>query len=283
MWSKLLFATDGSDFSETGLRKLADLAVRLSASVDVVHLVDIRHAYVPMVPLATGGVLGDVQVPTAQMDSLRATILDEGRRVIERARAMLKQIGIEGEATLIEGPVVPGILEKAKEYDLLGIGKKGWSHGWSDNDVGSTMERVLRRANVPILVTAGRPRRIEKVLWAYDASPCSERMIDVVPLLCERLKIPVTLLSVSEKESAMEQGARHLEAPARAARNRGVETHIEMVTGYPEEEILHFAAKDDYTMIAMGAYGHHRLVDFFLGSVARVVVRRSEVPVLFLR
>lgn len=283
MWSHLLFATDGSDYAETGLRQVADLAARLSATLDVVHVTDTRQVFFPFVPMASGGLLGDVQLPAVQMEALQETLEHRSQGVLERARAILQENAVEGTTHSLEGPPVPTLLEKAGDYDLVALGKKGIGHGWSDDDIGSTTEKIVRRSESPVLVTAGRPRPIGKVLWAYDASPSSERMIGVVPSLCAALRIPLTLLSVAENEGAEKKQRELLARPAEAARTHGVEPRLEMVQGYPEEEIIHLARREDYTLIAIGAYGHHRLVEFFLGSVARVVLRHSEIPVLMLR
>jgi len=262
---------------------MAHLASRLAVDLDVVHVTDTRQVFFPFVPMASGGLLGDVQLPAVQMEALQETLEQRSQGVLERAQAILNDHQVTGKTISLEGPPVPTLLEKAGEYDLVALGKKGIGHGWSDDDLGSITEKIVRRSETPVLVTAGRPRTIEKVLWAYDASPISERMFDVVPSLCATLSIPLTLLSVAETETREEKQHELLARPAEAARRQGVEPRLEMVQGYPEEEIIHLARREDYTLIALGAYGHHRLVEFFLGSVARVVLRHSEVPVLLLR
>ncbi len=283
MWSKLLFATDGSDYSETGLRQIARLAALLGAALDVVYVHDTRQVFLPFVPMATGGLLGDVQLPTLQLDALQKSLEERSQEVLTRARAILQEEEVNGKDSLVEGPPAATILDVAAPYDLLALGKKGIGHGWSDDDIGTTAEKIVRRSKIPLLVTAGRPRPIDKVLWAYDASPASERMIDLVPSLCAALHIPLTLLSVAEREGDDARQREKLARPEQAARQRGIEPRLITLQGYPEEEILHQARRDDYTLIALGAYGHHRLVEFFLGSVARVVLRHSEVPILLLR
>lgn len=283
MWRKLLFATDGSDYAETGLRQVAHLAARLTATLDVVHVTDTRQVFFPFVPMASGGLLGDVQLPAVQMEALQDTLDQRSRDVLARARQILKESNVEGTALELEGPPVPTLIEKAREYDLIALGKKGIGHGWSDDDIGSTTEKVVRRSEFPVLVTAGRPRTVDKVLWAYDASPGLEDRIEVVPTLCATLGIPLTLLSVAENDQDEAKQRELLSRPAEVARRKGVEPRIVLLQGYPEEEIIHLARREDHTLIAIGAYGHHRLVEFFLGSVARVVLRHSEVPVLLLR
>ena len=53
--------------------------------------------------------------------------------------------------------------------------------------------------------------------------------------------------------------------------------------GNPVEEILKQAELCDADMIVMGTHGQGVLVDVMMGSTARRVVRRSQVPVLVIR
>jgi nucleotide-binding universal stress UspA family protein len=283
MASRILFATDGSDYAETGLRQVSRLALRLEGPLDVVHVRDTRQVFFPFVPMASGGLLGDVQVPSTQVETLQETLEGRSAEIVERARALLQESEVSGKAFAVEGPPARTLLDLAADYDFLALGKKGIGHGWSDDDIGSTTEKIVRRSHTPLLVTAGRPRSIEKVLWAYDASPSSRRLMEIVPPLCKSLGIPLTVLSVAETESDEARQREVLERPADAARQHGLEPRLVVAQGYPEEEIIHLARKEDFTLIALGASGHHRLVEFFLGSVARVVLRHSEVPVLLLR
>ena len=53
--------------------------------------------------------------------------------------------------------------------------------------------------------------------------------------------------------------------------------------GEPDEEIVSFAASNEYDLIVMGTHGHSGLKHLILGSVTDNVVRNSPVPVLTVR
>ena len=59
--------------------------------------------------------------------------------------------------------------------------------------------------------------------------------------------------------------------------------NIVIKQGAPVEHILAKAKADKYDIIVMGTHGQGMLADAMMGSTARRVVRRSEIPVLVIR
>ncbi|MFC1987772.1 universal stress protein [Chloroflexota bacterium] len=62
-----------------------------------------------------------------------------------------------------------------------------------------------------------------------------------------------------------------------------VEARGELVTGYPPEEILRYAEKNDIDLILMATHGRSGIKRWTMGSVADKVLRSSKVPVLLVR
>jgi len=59
----------------------------------------------------------------------------------------------------------------------------------------------------------------------------------------------------------------------------------EIITIYGKEsdEIIKFIREGAVELMVMGAYGHNRLRELFLGSTTSHVIRKSPVPVLLTR
>ena len=53
--------------------------------------------------------------------------------------------------------------------------------------------------------------------------------------------------------------------------------------GNPVEKIISHSEHEKFDLIVMGTHGHGKLEDTMIGSTARRVVRRSEIPVLVVR
>jgi nucleotide-binding universal stress UspA family protein len=70
---------------------------------------------------------------------------------------------------------------------------------------------------------------------------------------------------------------------AKGLSERGFETDTIVIPGTSGELIVHYAADNGITMIAMGTHGHNVARRFFVGSTADYVIRHSPVPVLVIR
>lgn len=63
----------------------------------------------------------------------------------------------------------------------------------------------------------------------------------------------------------------------------GLDVRGEVVTGYPAEEILALADKENVDMIVMGTHGRKGIDRILFGSVAEKIVKASVAPVLTIR
>jgi nucleotide-binding universal stress UspA family protein len=55
------------------------------------------------------------------------------------------------------------------------------------------------------------------------------------------------------------------------------------LSGKEPDEIIKFIREGAVELMVMGAYGHNRLRELFLGSTTSHVIRKSPVPVLLTR
>ena len=58
---------------------------------------------------------------------------------------------------------------------------------------------------------------------------------------------------------------------------------IIVLRGNPVEKILLYTKSGDFDMVVMGSRGHGTFVDAMMGSTARRVLRRCEIPALVIR
>ncbi|MDD5344548.1 MAG: universal stress protein, partial [Smithella sp.] len=56
-----------------------------------------------------------------------------------------------------------------------------------------------------------------------------------------------------------------------------------LLSGKEPDEIIKFIREGSVELMVMGAYGHNRLREFFLGSTSSHVIRKSPIPVLLIR
>ena len=135
----ILIGTDGSEVSERVLEWTKDIAKLRDASVTVVCAFDSPKSFRKR---------GSLYLTEAR-DSLEA----EAKEIVAETVAELAKAGIEADGVAIEGEADDGILGQADqtEADIIIIGRGG-RDGVKDYLMGSTAERVIRHASIPVFI-----------------------------------------------------------------------------------------------------------------------------------
>lgn len=145
MYSKILVAVDESDVSRHALQQAIELASKLSASLRMVHVVDM--SWLPVGPEMA-----------IDVDALRETLHGVGEQILAAARDAAKAAGFEAEAVLseTEAPnqqVAEVITDEASRWgaDMVVMGTHG-RRGFQHLMLGSVAEKVARLSVVPVLL-----------------------------------------------------------------------------------------------------------------------------------
>jgi len=136
----------------------------------------------------------------------------------------------------------------------------------------------------------------EKILVPLDGSELAEVALPYAEELAGRLGSQVTLLCVSESDQVLPHYQcdiylkRLVDTTKRNAENcwgkaRGKEVKVEtaILAGYPAEQIVDYAAKEDIGLIVMATHGRTGVKRWALGSVASKVVKATRRPVALIR
>lgn len=234
--------------------------------------------------------------PVAYLSELGAGVNDpvlaqEEQRCREALAEQARQAGIaEGELHVRRGAPHRMLADLAAEIgaDLLVVGATGG--GRLHRRLGSTADRVLRRAHCPVLVVRGSlPVPPRKVLAPVDLSPLSAeafgRGLDVLAGLGTAPEVEALfVLSVLERQTSFDftpeqidqMAAEKLESfvGARAGVARKVRT------GNAREEIFAEIAGYRPDLILLGTHGLGGFDRFAIGSVAADVAREAPCSVL---
>jgi nucleotide-binding universal stress UspA family protein len=223
---------------------------------------------------------------------------------IAGAHARLAELGSWVDEPRVETEVLVGsaadlLVEAADTHaaDLLVVGEHGCRRGvWEF--LGTTAERVVRRASVPVLVArglpAGPPRRI---LAAIDDSMGGRRALAWAAFLGRQLEAsvvalhaldpvvpPVELMGVMPigeiQEDLRIETERWLREAAREAGSRGEIAECRVAVGEPVHEILKALEDEQPDLVVIGSRGAPAALGGVLGGVAHAVLRRAKRPVL---
>jgi nucleotide-binding universal stress UspA family protein len=147
-YEEVLVPTDGSEAATRAVEHAVAVASRTDARVHAVSLVDVGG-------FAAGP---DYNPPIELVHYLEEAGERATERVAERARAA----GVEVVTAVREGSPARGLLDYADEHDvdLVAMATAGRT-GLSRYLLGSTTERVVRHADVPVLTVAAREELAE--------------------------------------------------------------------------------------------------------------------------
>lgn len=136
---KILVPVDFSFGSERAIEKAAELARVMHASLELMHVYQL-----PVIALPDSSVTVS---PTYIAD-----LTERAQRALEKHREALAADGLEVSTRLVEGMPAQAIVDHAKDIsaEMIVMGTHGHS-GFKRFLLGSTAERVVRMASVPVL------------------------------------------------------------------------------------------------------------------------------------
>ncbi len=159
------------------------------------------------------------------------------------------------------------------------MGKRGASHEFASDHIGSKVERVVRASHKPVLVASRQFTEPQSIVFAFDASPAAGRALDRILESPAFAGMPVRIVMVDGANAAHRRALG--EAVARLETNRPVTTTLE--SGKPEAVIGRIVEETPGAILVMGAYGHSPIRTLIVGSTTTSMIRTVHVPVLLVR
>jgi nucleotide-binding universal stress UspA family protein len=293
LFRSVLCPVDFSEHSAVALRYAAFLAKRSAGQLHVFHVND------PMLATAAAVAFADRSYANAALAELRPFV----------AKAVpantMKAISIR--YAVETGEAARMIASAAKRFgcDLIVMGTHGLS-GLEKVLIGSTTERMLRRASLPLLAIPPSPSQAMSAqepapLWPGTAilAPVDLReqstrdvrdaeqvarafgtdlvLVHVVPQLQPPSWYKADLSAYPRTQVPKAQ--RHLESLAKAV-GPGVNTDVRVLIGRPADEIAAFAAEKRIGLVVMHLRRGPGLFGSRAGSIASHILRYAVTPVL---
>ena len=284
MTNKILALVDGSAYSESVCHHTAWIAGRLSASVDVMHVLGRREtgAGQNLSGALTLGARSALLAELSAADETRARLAQtKGRAILEDAQKILEADGT--------GPVVPhlrkgDLLEAVREVEpdlrAIVIGKRGEGADFATGHLGSNLERIARASKVPVVVASRSFKPITKVLVAFDGSASAMKAIERMSKSPVFDELEITVLYVDNGSGRI--GSRMDDAVA-ALDAAGLTATARTIKGEPDEALQQIVATEGFDLLVMGAYGHSRIRSLIIGSTTTAMVQAVKIPVLLYR
>lgn len=282
----LLVPVDFSSYSRAAIERALQLSKASGARIRLLHvfafpLIALEHD--PLGPFSA---------------DLRASEFAK----LERLRKEFEGSGQPIAVSFEEGDPAQVIHSAARspEVELIVMGCRGLQ-GLKRSLIGSTTDRTLRGAPVPVWVCRGSGSSsappVESILFATDFSPSARQTESVVAHWARRLRVAVEVVHVVPDTTVLfvpyavpesrifddevfESAERRVDRVVERLRDQGVAAKSRLIVGYASHEIVNHAASTGAAVIAMGSRGNSGLRRFRLGSVVQNVLADAPCSVL---
>jgi nucleotide-binding universal stress UspA family protein len=255
----------------------------------------------------------------AYIEKTEKALQKQVNKVRESLKPAPEPVKVKGEMTV--GYAADEILKYAEENDIDLIlmathghsGPKRWK-------IGSVASKIMSASRIPVLlVRADVPEEathvkwpIETILVPLDGSEMAESVlphvktigrqqgikpVEVVLLrVCEPPTVPsyygpelsgvpldwgkyVEQEMVRDKERARE----YLDELVKKFKDKGIVVRCDVIQGKPDDEIVEYANKENFSLIVMATHGRSGLSRLVYGSVAANLINGVSSPILMIK
>ncbi|CAG0946163.1 Universal stress protein E [Gammaproteobacteria bacterium] len=286
----ILVATDLSAHAERASRRGALLAEQHGSSLELLLVTD--EAAWQRVDQGFGPLAGGLS------RTWQDTVKGELEALVEHLR---EHSAIEVTTSLRTGRPTREIADAARSADLLILGAQG-EHPWRDLFIGTTADRLLRKAPCPMLVTKHAPlRRYERVLVPVELdatrdSAALRAALVIAPdaqfVMVHATDFPfegkmdlagVPQIEIDRYRDGVRVRAREqLEATVAACAGAAGRSVVIVAAGDPGRVVADEAVTAEADLVVMFKQGQSVVEELFLGSVTRHVLSEARCDVLVL-
>jgi nucleotide-binding universal stress UspA family protein len=284
MIKKILLPTDGSANSLKALEYGIYTARKLAASLTGLYVIDLNLIQGPMLT----DISGSVGMPPYEgfYDTIEKSLDEKAAFILKEFQELCQKSGIKSEVKKVTGRISTAIIEEAQSADLILMAKKGEHFHLKEGGLlGSVAEEVARNSGKPVLVTPDNFIEIESMALAFDGSASASKALKLSLELSEQAVWPLTVVIISSDTKKAAALSAQVEEANQKDSNGFPVTDCEIInlSGKEQDEIIKYIREGAVELMVMGAYGHNRLRELFLGSTTSHVIRKSPIPVLLIR
>ncbi len=281
--NKVIACIDGSSAAGSVCDYAAWVASRLESPLTLLHVLD-KSRY-PVENDLSGKLGVDAREhllsELAELDTRRNKVaLEQGALMLEEARQRAVAGGV-AEPILRQrhGHLIESLAELEGDTRLLVIGKQGEEHG-DGAHVGDNVERLVRTLHRPILIAQGEFKPPQVVMLAFDSSDTTRKGVEMFAASPLFRGLKGHLVAVSKDRQTL---SKDLEWAEKTIREAGHDVQCAVLDGEIEPALHQYQQEHGVDMVVMGAYGHSRLREFFVGSTTSNMIKNATVPHLLLR
>ena len=277
---RILFPTDGSDFSERALEVAAELANAQEAELVLVRVVE----PIPWVDSDAGMGVYDSTTPD-MYEQMQAALKEEAQARLDELTAELRSRVVRLRTIVLHGYAAHELLlcELRETPDLVVMASHGRT-GLARFALGSVADRLVREGTTPVLIVRSfqdETSKVETALVPLDGSSTAEQSLPMIKVLAGRPLRTVELLRAVETSDEIAEALTYLKSAAATIATTALEVTTTVKIGHAVEAIE--AEAHGHDVIVMATHGLGGFDRFRHGSVAERAMRHITKPVLLVR
>jgi nucleotide-binding universal stress UspA family protein len=281
---------DFSEFSIRAYHHAVSLAEHYRAKLVAQHVVELwRYPY------------ADYAASLAEYERFSQALREGGKQQLQEFVKIHTHDKIQPELVVHQGTAPDSILSfaQAQKTDVIVMGTHG-RRGFDRLMLGSTTDRVMRRAPCPVLAICKPPHdsmaagedghhvhHLSRILFCTDFSENSERALNYAISATAEYDAELTLLHVLEEaqspaktEEAIARATEQLDKLIPPEARKTLKTKTVVRIGKASRQIIQLALERQIDMVTMGVRGRGALDVAVFGSTTYRVMQLGPSPVL---
>ncbi|ARV08917.1 universal stress protein UspA [Winogradskyella sp. PC-19] len=271
---KIIVPIDFSEHSEYALETAASIAKKHNGELIVLHMLELSNA----VYTASRSSIGEEAVFYLKLaEQKMSKFLDRPFLEGVEITPVIKHFKVFKE--------INDIVDE-QQVDLIVMGSHGAS-GVKEVLIGSNAEKVVRHADIPVLIVKQNPILVE-FDTAIFASDFSEEAVEAylkAKAVFNKLDATMNLIYVNTPDTSFKSSIEIDRLVSsflkKADGNLESLSDVHVVSDYSVEQgILNFANNIGADLIAVATHGRKGLAHFFEGSISEDIANHSTLPVM---
>lgn len=275
----IVVCIDGSDYTEAVVDMGVWAAKALSAPLLLLHAHE-KSIEGPQEVELSG------KIGMQEQENLLASLVDseakqakqdiqQGKKLLQEVADVLLARGVQSNILQKHGDLLENLVDMQSTIRILLVGKAGKA---TKEAVGTHMEGILRTIKAPVLIVNEKFVIPQSYMLAFDGSEVSCRLVERVmntPLL-KGMDCHLVMVEGSDDKKILFANAKQ------QLESQGVNVLPVLLNGDVADTLLSYQKENDVGLMVMGAYGHSKLRQFFLGSTTTKVIAGTTVPLVVL-
>ncbi len=275
---RILVPTDFSKPSQIALDVAQDIAVKASAEIILLHIIEVSAG-------GSYNVEGEVDHSDHMEDKLfMMKLIDRAKKQLDKIKSDPKLANVRIKPLLRLGTPFHGIqtIITEQNVDLVVMGTSGTGQ-LEESVIGSNTERIVRQSYCPVLTVYKKPvdQYYKNIVYATSLNEDEEVFSRIVRKTQQLYESTIHLVHINTPSNFERDVVVRKRMENFAKKLQLKNCTINIFNDRSEEEgIIYFAEQVNADLIAMATHGRTGFAHVLSGSIAEDVVSHSKRPVL---